>query len=205
MRKEGYYSSGQFAKMANITKKTLRYYDEKNILKPSLVTETGARFYTDIDLGRLQQILLLKYLGFSLSDIREMLLKDSDHHHLGKLLQVQRELVEDKIEQLKLVARTIKDTISDILIHYYMAKVKGEGNEFDQNEVQSKRWVSKEEAYKIGDIIICGFQPRNLVIKWLTMELFHDNILKKLRRTYKMNQSLQTRRHMYMYDRRICL
>lgn len=110
MRREGYYSSGEFAKMAHVTKKTLRYYDEKGILKPALVTEKGARFYTDADLGRLQQILLLKYLGFSLSDIKEMLLGDFDNDHFGTFLQVQRKLVEERIEQLQLVSQTIKET-----------------------------------------------------------------------------------------------
>ena len=42
MKKEGYYSSGTFAEMAHVTKKTLRYYDEHNILKPSYVSESGA-------------------------------------------------------------------------------------------------------------------------------------------------------------------
>lgn len=110
MRLEGYYSSGEFAKMAHVTKKTLRYYDEKSILRPALVTEKGARFYTDADLGRLQQILLLKYLGFSLSDIKEMLLRDFDNDHFGTFLQVQRKLVEERIEQLQLVSQTIKET-----------------------------------------------------------------------------------------------
>ena len=36
MKKDGFYSSGEFAKMAHITKKTLRYYDAHNILKPIL-------------------------------------------------------------------------------------------------------------------------------------------------------------------------
>ena len=66
MKKDGFYSSGEFAKMAHITKKTLRYYDAHNILKPSYLTPYGARFYSDEDFARLQQILLLKYLGFSL-------------------------------------------------------------------------------------------------------------------------------------------
>ena len=66
MKLPGYYSSGEFAKKAHITKKTVRYYDEHNILKPSYVNENGARFYNDDDFARLQQILFLKYLGFSL-------------------------------------------------------------------------------------------------------------------------------------------
>lgn len=44
MKKDGYYSSGEFARMAHVTLRTVRYYDKQDILKPSLVTESGARF-----------------------------------------------------------------------------------------------------------------------------------------------------------------
>ncbi len=49
MKKEGYYSSGQFAGMAHVTLRTIRYYDKQGILKPSFVNESGARFYTALD------------------------------------------------------------------------------------------------------------------------------------------------------------
>ena len=52
MKKEGYYSSGEFARMAHVTLRTIRYYDKQNILKPSYVSDAGARFYTDEDLAR---------------------------------------------------------------------------------------------------------------------------------------------------------
>ena len=110
MKKPGYYSSGQFAQLVHITKKTIRYYDQHNILKPSYLAPSGARFYTDEDLARLQQILLLKYLGFSLEDIREMTINDSDYHFMADSLNLQLRLVEDRIEQLQLVAQTIRDT-----------------------------------------------------------------------------------------------
>ena len=110
MKKDGFYSSGEFAKMAHITKKTLRYYDAHNILKPSYLTPYGARFYSDKDFARLQQILLLKYLGFSLDDIREMTINDSDYHFMADALKLQRKLVQDKIEQLQLLERAIQDT-----------------------------------------------------------------------------------------------
>lgn len=114
MKKEGYYSTGEFMKQANITKKTVRYYDEKNILKPSLVTESGARYYTEKDLAKLQQILLLKYLGFSLSDIKEMQVDDADKHFIINSLNIQLKLVEDRIEQLQLVAGTIREATEDM-------------------------------------------------------------------------------------------
>lgn len=110
MNKPGYYSSGKFARMANVTLRTIRYYDKQDILKPSFVSESGARFYTDEDFARLQQILLLKYLGFSLDDIREMTIDDADYHFMLNSLNIQLKLVRDRIEQMQLVETAIMDT-----------------------------------------------------------------------------------------------
>lgn len=109
MKMEGYYSSGEFAQMAHITKKTIRYYDEHHILKPSLVNENGARFYTDADFARLQQILFLKYLGFSLDEIREMTVRNSDKHFLSESLHMQLGLIEERMGQLELMKRALTD------------------------------------------------------------------------------------------------
>lgn len=110
MEKERLYSSGEFAKMAHITKKTLRYYDEHNILKPVERNENGNRFYSDADFARLQQIILLKYLGFSLDDIKEMTIDDSDYHFMAESLKLQLKLVQDRIEHLQNVEKAIQDT-----------------------------------------------------------------------------------------------
>ena len=109
-----YYSSGEFARMAQITVRTVRYYDKQNILKPSLVTPTGARFYTEEDFARLKQIMLLKYLGFSLEDIRELTVNDSDYSYLEHSLEQQQNLVRDRIEQLQLVEQAIGETVTEI-------------------------------------------------------------------------------------------
>ena len=109
-----YYSSGEFARMAQITVRTVRYYDKQNILKPSLVTPTGARFYTEEEFARLQQIMLLKYLGFSLEDIRELTVNDSDYSYLEHSLEQQQNLVRDRIEQLQLVEQAIGETVTEI-------------------------------------------------------------------------------------------
>ena len=114
MRKEGYYSSGQFAALANVSVRTIRFYDRQNLLHPSFVNENGARFYTDEDLMRIQQILLLKYLGFSLDDIREMTIAGTDSELLISSLHLQKRLVDDRIEQLNLVREAISDTVSVI-------------------------------------------------------------------------------------------
>ncbi len=114
MKLPGYYTSGQFAHMAEVSVRTIRYYDQQNILKPSYVNESGARFYTDEDFVRLQQILLLKYLGFSLEDIREMTINDTDYHLMQNALNLQLKLIDDKIEQMQLVKQAIQDTSREI-------------------------------------------------------------------------------------------
>ena len=114
MKKDGYYSSGEFARMAGVTLRTIRYYDTHDILKPSLVSPSGARFYTDTDFARLQQILLLKYLGFSLEDIREMTIEDPDSHFMLSAQDVQLKLVQDRIEQMQLVEKALRDTVQTI-------------------------------------------------------------------------------------------
>lgn len=111
MKLPGYYSSGQFAKMAQVSIRTIRFYDKQNILKPSYVNPSGARFYTDADFAKLQQILLLKYLGFSLEDIRGMLVDDLDYHFLHNSLNMQKKLIQDKIEQMQLVENAINETV----------------------------------------------------------------------------------------------
>ena len=100
--------------MAHVTLRTIRYYDKHDILKPTWVSESGARFYTDEDFARLQQILLLKYLGFSLEDIREMTIGDSNYHFMLNSLNLQLKLVQDRIEQMQLMEQAIQDT-SDLI------------------------------------------------------------------------------------------
>lgn len=114
MNLPGYYSSGQFARLAGVTLKTIRFYDKKNILKPSYVNPSGARFYTEEDFAKLQQILLLKYLGFSLEDIKELSIDTADRHFLLNSLKLQKKLVKDRLEQMQLVEDAIENTVTAI-------------------------------------------------------------------------------------------
>ncbi len=112
MKLPGYYSSGQFARLAGVSLKTIRFYDKKNILKPSYRNPSGARFYTEEDFAKLQQILLLKYLGLALEDIKELAFDTTDQHLLLNSLKLQKKLVKDRLEQLQMVEEAIDNTVS---------------------------------------------------------------------------------------------
>lgn len=73
------YSIGTFSKKTGTTIRALRYYDEIGLLKPTFITDSGHRYYSDDDILTLQKIVSLKYLGYSLEKINEFLhLKDWD-------------------------------------------------------------------------------------------------------------------------------
>lgn len=64
---------GEVARRAGLTVRTLHHYDEIGLVRPSLHTGAGHRLYTRDDLARLQQVLSLRQLGFSLEEIRACL------------------------------------------------------------------------------------------------------------------------------------
>lgn len=108
-----YYTSGEFAKKANITIRTIRYYDKEGILKASMTDEKGRRFYTDEDFLRLQKILSLKLLGFSLNEIADMTFDDNMENTIDSF-KIQLDLLEKKMDHLIMVKHALSDTI-DVL------------------------------------------------------------------------------------------
>lgn len=112
MKRDGggqYYTSGEFARKANVTIRTVRFYDKQGILKPSRVSDAGYRLYTDEDFGRLQKILSLKYLGFSLEEIMALTIND-DAEDIVHSLELQKDLIRKKIRHLEMMERTLNDT-----------------------------------------------------------------------------------------------
>lgn len=100
-----YYKTGQFAKLANVSERTIRYYDKIGLLKPSFVMENGYRQYSDLDLLKLQKILSLKHLGFSIEEIFPMVMDNTD---LKESFDLQIDLIEDKMSHLQSLKDALK-------------------------------------------------------------------------------------------------
>jgi DNA-binding transcriptional MerR regulator len=64
---------GELARRTGLTVRTLHHYDEIGLLRPSLHTDSGHRLYSVADVARLQQVLSLRQLGFTLEDIKACL------------------------------------------------------------------------------------------------------------------------------------
>ena len=102
-----FYHTSEFAQKASVSVRTLRYYDKMGLLSPSQYTESGYRLYTDTDLLRLQQILALKFLGFSLQEIQQCL--QVGPTLLQESLALQRAMMEERRTQLDTVIQAITE------------------------------------------------------------------------------------------------
>ncbi len=92
------YKTGAFAKMANVSERTIRYYDKIGLLKPSFVLDNGYRQYTEKDLFILQQIIALRHFGFSLDEIYPMI---NAHQDMKQAFDLQIELIDSKIQTMQ--------------------------------------------------------------------------------------------------------
>lgn len=90
------YRIGMFANMNRVTIKTLRYYDEQNLLKPVYVDEeNGYRYYEASQIADIHKILALKNMGFSIEDIRRMMNGEEENTLLlRKKQEILKELAE---------------------------------------------------------------------------------------------------------------
>ena len=105
---QGYMTVGEIAKKMNVTVRTLQYYDKEGILSPSSESEGGLRLYTHKDIVKMHQIQSMKYLGFSLEDIKNRLPKIDTPEEVSSVLTEQAKGIREKIESLKDVLESIE-------------------------------------------------------------------------------------------------
>lgn len=93
------FTCGELAKLCGISKQTLIFYDRENVFKPKLVDEkNGYRYYSADQLETLDSVLRLKEIGFTLSQIREIMQKRKADE-IVDILTVQRENIEERIRR----------------------------------------------------------------------------------------------------------
>ena len=103
---EDLFQAREFAELTGVTVRTLHHYDRLGLLKPSRYSHAGYRLYSESDVARLEQIVALKFIGFSLKEIKNILSRGS--LDLAKALRQQREAITEKRQQLDLAIQAIE-------------------------------------------------------------------------------------------------
>jgi DNA-binding transcriptional MerR regulator len=99
----------QLSDLAGITRRTLHYYDEIDLLKPTETGSNGYRYYGEDAILRLQQILLYRQLGLSLDMIRKIL--NNPSFDVIAALQNHKKELKKRVDQLQRLEKTVDDTI----------------------------------------------------------------------------------------------
>lgn len=103
------YTVNRLSQLAGISIRTLHYYDEIGLLKPSMVKNNGYRYYKEAELIRLQQILFFRELEFSLEDIKRIL--GRPQFSVIESLRDQKKLMRLKKDRLETLINSIDNTI----------------------------------------------------------------------------------------------
>ena len=103
------YSIQDLSRLSGVTTRTLRWYDQIGLLKPSRVAESGYRYYGRAEVDRLQDILYYRALGVELARIKDCL----DDPSFDRLAVLRNHLtaLEAEQERLEQLIRSVKDTI----------------------------------------------------------------------------------------------
>ena len=104
------YTVQRLSKMAGISTRTLRYYDEIGILKPARISSSGYRIYGQAEVDRLQMILFYRELGLNLESIRNIM-NSPAFDTVGALRQHRSQLIE-KRAQLDLLIANVDQTLA---------------------------------------------------------------------------------------------
>ena len=99
------YRAKEFAQRAGVTVRTLHLYDERGLLPPAERLENGYRLYGEAELERLEQIVALRFLGFNLHDIKELL--HGQALPMIAALRMQREILRQQRDRLDSVIKAI--------------------------------------------------------------------------------------------------
>lgn len=111
------YTTGEIAKLCGVSVRTVQYYDSRNILVPSELSEGGRRLYSEDDLKRMRIICFLREAGVPINSIGELFTEEHPEKVISILLDQQEQTLREELEeqQKKLsIVETIKRELKEV-------------------------------------------------------------------------------------------
>ncbi|MCL2053783.1 MAG: MerR family transcriptional regulator [Oscillospiraceae bacterium] len=163
------YSSNKLSKMSGVSARTLRYYDEIELLKPARIASSGYRIYGQDELERLQQILFFRELSFSLGEIKVLL--SSPDFDKEKAFESHLSKLHKKRERLDLLITNVSKSIAAMKGEITMTDTeKFEG--FKQSLIdENERKYGAEVREKYGNNAV---DESNAKLKGLTQAQYDE-------------------------------
>ena len=110
------YTTGEAAKICNVTVRTIQYYDKEGIIHPSEISDGGRRLYSEEDISNLKKVCMIKSLGVSLAGIKEIMKDEEGEKVIQVFLEEQEKEITENIdnltEQVKRI-QVVRDSIKE--------------------------------------------------------------------------------------------
>jgi DNA-binding transcriptional MerR regulator len=149
-KKQEHFRVREFAQMASVTVRTLHHYDRIGLLRPARSGQNGYRLYVESDLGRLEQILVLRFLGLPLKQIRDLLKSTSA---LPSVLRRQQRVLAEKRNRLDKAIQAISAALHAMeasgLPQWNLFKVIIKEIEMQNNSDWTVRYYSDEAKARL--------------------------------------------------------
>ena len=113
MEKEN-YTTGEIAKICNVSRRTVQYYDREGIIQPSKISEGGRRIYSNEDLQKFKLVILYKNLGLPLKEIKDVLCSENKYKIITDILTQQNSKLEKQICEMIDLKKKISILLEDL-------------------------------------------------------------------------------------------
>lgn len=169
-----FYTTGELAKLCGVTVRTVQYYDSRNILVPSALSEGGRRLYSEEDLRKLKIICFLRSVDLPISAIGDLFAQENSAEVLELLLGQQEQalrteirarqdklrMLEDLTKELKAMDRFSVDSIGDIA-----------------NKMENKRQLRRIYGVMLAVGIPLDIVEIGTVVLWITKGIWWPFVL----------------------------
>jgi DNA-binding transcriptional MerR regulator len=152
---------GEVASRMGISVRTLRHYDEIGLLKPAHRSSAGHRLYTDRDLARLQKIVALRKMGFSLEHIRAVVFGNMAEAY--KTLEGKADRLREQISQLQDALKRVETALDFREMHH----------QFTKSEIDDMKTRSAEIRASLVSEMKRGTDPKAPRVQELVEQMAH--------------------------------
>lgn len=138
------YTTGEIAKICNVSVRTVQYYDRQKIISPTSIDINAKRIYSQKDLAKFQLVCLYKTLGFPLKEIKLIINSNQDYLLVLNLLEMQQEKIEQEISA-KLEQKNKLIALRDEIANYKLISIS------NQNELT--KLILKKKAHQKNTLL----------------------------------------------------
>ncbi len=160
------YTTGEIAKLCGVSVRTVQYYDSRDILVPSELTEGGRRLYSDEDLKRMRIICFLREAGIPISRIGELFSDEHPEKIISILLDQQEQALREELneQQKRLnIIESIKRELKDVA-HFSVDSIGDIATIMkNKNKLKKMRWI----------MVLTGIPVT--VLQWVSIILWITN------------------------------